>query len=117
MATQRNFCEGRYVGSNKDSRLFCMILLRLPKLMVSELLGYYNNSELEKALEEVLKTEGPVLCEVMLSPMQAIAPKVQAKKLPDGGMISGLLEDMWPYLGEQELQENMISGVDLDERL
>ena len=63
---------------------------------------------LESQIQEVLNTEGPVLCEVMLSPGYIFAPKLSAKKLPDGTMVSPTLEDMFPFLGREEFVENMI---------
>ena len=34
-------------------------------------------------------------------------PKTSSKKLPDGRMISAPLEDMYPFLSREELEENM----------
>ena len=39
-------------------------------------------------------------------------PRVQAMKLPDGGMVSKPLEDMWPFLPPEEIEENMKISVD-----
>jgi acetolactate synthase-1/2/3 large subunit len=44
----------------------------------------------------------------MTSPYETVAPKVQSQKTPEGSMISKPLEDMWPFLDEDELRENMI---------
>ena len=43
-----------------------------------------------------------------MSPTQITSPRVQAMKLPNGNMISKPLEDMWPYLPEDEVKGNMI---------
>jgi acetolactate synthase-1/2/3 large subunit len=50
-----------------------------------------------------------VLCSIKVSQAHVTAPKVQAMKLPDGGMVSKPLEDMWPYLSPEELKQNMIA--------
>ena len=39
---------------------------------------------------------------------QGFEPKAAAKKLPDGTMVSVPLEDLAPFLPEEELKENMI---------
>lgn len=40
--------------------------------------------------------------------MQAFEPKLSSKQLPDGKMVTAPLEDMFPFLSEEELKENMI---------
>ena len=49
----------------------------------------------------------PCLCEMMLSSNQVTEPKAASKKLPNGQMISAPLEDMAPFLSEEELKSNM----------
>ena len=47
----------------------------------------------------------------MLTPGYIFAPKLSARKLADGSMVSPSLEDMYPFLDRRELAENMrISG-------
>ena len=52
--------------------------------------------------------EGPVICEVFVSTDQNFEPKSSAKRLSDGTMVSPPLEDLSPFLPEQEMDENMI---------
>lgn len=59
-------------------------------------------------LKKLIKLEGPILINVKLDPLQMFEPKLSSKKLPDGKMVSAPLEDMFPFLSEQELQSNMI---------
>lgn len=54
-----------------------------------------------------LAQEGPCICEMMLSTEQVTEPKAASKKLPNGQMLSAPLEDMAPFLSEEELKENM----------
>ena len=63
---------------------------------------------LENQIQKVLNCEGPVLCELMLTPGYIFAPKLSAKKLSDGTMVSPTLEDMFPFLDRKEFEENMI---------
>ena len=44
---------------------------------------------------------------MMLSTTQITEPKAASKKLPNGQMASAPLEDMAPFLSEDELKENM----------
>jgi acetolactate synthase-1/2/3 large subunit len=55
-----------------------------------------------------------MVCEVMLDPNQQFEPKISSKLLPDGRMVSSSLEDMFPFLDEKELLENMIIPLKKD---
>ena len=67
-----------------------------------------NNSEMKDAISNVLNSEGAVLCLVRASPFEVAMPRVQSVKLPNGSMASKPLEDMYPYLDESEIKENML---------
>ncbi|MDE3090043.1 MAG: thiamine pyrophosphate-binding protein, partial [Chloroflexota bacterium] len=57
---------------------------------------------------EALDTPGPILCEVVLDPNQPFEPRLKSKQLPDGRIVSPPLEDMYPFLDEEELLENLL---------
>ena len=67
-----------------------------------------TNSELSDKLQRVLTMPGPVVCEVTCIENYTFAPKLSARKLPDGTMISPSLEDMYPFLDRKEMEENTI---------
>lgn len=67
-----------------------------------------HNSELADAVEKTLATEGPVICEIFVDMEQNFEPKAAAKMLPDGTMVSVPLEDLAPFLSDEELAENMV---------
>ena len=67
-----------------------------------------HNSQLAQAVEDTLDMEGPVICEVFVSMDQNFEPKSSAKRLPDGTMVSPPLEDLSPFLPEEEMDGNMI---------
>ena len=108
MGTQRNFFEGNYVASNNDSKLYLPDIVAVAKAYGLKTFKLDVVSEIEETIKNVLNTEGTVLCEVKVSPTQITSPRVQAMKLPNGNMISKPLEDMWPYLPEDEVKGNMI---------
>lgn len=64
-------------------------------------------ADVVQTVEWALAQDGPCICEMMLSPLQLTEPKAASKKLPDGRMVSAPLEDMAPFLPEEELRENM----------
>ena len=60
------------------------------------------------AVDEALKTDGAVFCEIFVSTDQNFEPKSATKRLPDGTLVSPPLEDLAPFLPREELLENMI---------
>ncbi len=59
-------------------------------------------------VREVLAQPGPSLVDVVLDPEQEFEPRSRAKQLPDGKIVSPPLEDMYPFLGAEELAANTI---------
>lgn len=50
---------------------------------------------------------GPMLYNVIVDPEQQFAPKLAAKKLVDGSMLAPSLENMSPFLPDDEMQDNI----------
>ena len=67
-----------------------------------------HNSELAAAVEAALAADGPVICEAFVDTDQNFEPKSSGKRLPDGTMVSPPLEDLTPFLSEEEMEVNMI---------
>jgi acetolactate synthase-1/2/3 large subunit len=42
----------------------------------------------------------------VLAPGYTFAPKLSSRKLPDGRLVSPSLEDMFPFLPEEEMRNN-----------
>lgn len=68
----------------------------------------HHNSELAAAIERTLAEDGPAICECFVSTDQNFEPKSAAKRLPDGTMVSPPLEDLTPFLSDEEMDANMI---------
>lgn len=79
---------------------------------------YYNahsNAEMKRVVDEVLKQEGPVFCEIFTDTEQVWEPKSSTKRLPDGTLVSPPLEDLAPFLPREELRKNMFIPL-MDEK-
>ena len=61
-----------------------------------------DSSEIEEKTIEALSSNGPVLCEVVLSDKQNFSPKLSSKVLPDGKIVSPPIDDMFPFLDREE---------------
>lgn len=105
--TQNNFFEGRMTACTRDSGVSIPDFIKIGQAFGYNTAKIQNPENLETQIKNILDTEGPVLCEVMLSPNYIFAPKLSAKKLDDGTMISPSLEDMFPFLDREELEGNI----------
>ena len=114
--TQKNFFGEPLVGVGSDS--YDLSFPDMEKLAAAYGYPYLraeHNSELAAAVNQTLAMEGPVICEVLVSTDQNFEPKSSAKRLTDGTLVSPPLEDLAPFLPEEEMDENMLypgSGVE-----
>jgi acetolactate synthase-1/2/3 large subunit len=67
-----------------------------------------DQASLPGVIAQVLATAGPVLCEVMVEPDQAIGPRITSRIGENGVMVSSPLEDLFPFLDREELKSNML---------
>ncbi|MBF0385199.1 MAG: thiamine pyrophosphate-binding protein [Candidatus Omnitrophica bacterium] len=109
MATQKNMFNGFYVGSEPNSGLTLPDLGAIARAYGIRHERATNHIELNKVIARTLDKDDPVLCGIKVSQLHITAPRVQSMKLPDGSMVSKPLEDMWPYLPPEELEQNMIA--------
>jgi len=105
--TQCRYFENRLIGegctsgvSFPDSEKIAMAY-EIPFFRIS------NNRELDSVLNKVIKTDGPVICEIMTPSDQEIIPTIASQKQNDGSMVSKPLEDMYPFLDREEFYANM----------
>lgn len=66
-----------------------------------------SNAEMKRAVDEVLKREGPVFCEIFTDTRQVWEPKSSTRRLEDGTLVSPPLEDLAPFLPREELEKIM----------
>lgn len=105
--TQDTFFDGHYVGADEASGISNP---DFEKIAGAYELGYEKistNGDLEEKISKVLSTDGPMLCELSISPAQGLNPKTASYKREDGTFESRPLEDMFPFLPRKELEENM----------
>lgn len=106
--TQANMFNAQFVGIGPQSG--DLTFPDMSKLAPAYGYPYFKaakNSELDGAIASTLSTEGPVFCEIVVTTEQNFEPKSATKKLPDGTLVSPPLEDLAPFLPEEELRENM----------
>lgn len=104
---QDNHFESRYVGADINSGVTNPDFCKLAEAYNLQYMRLANNEEVDKKLEDILNLEGPVLCELNVSPHQHRVPRASSLKKSDGTMESKPLEDMWPFLPPEEIKANM----------
>ena len=113
--TQTNLFRGEpLVGIGVDSGMGGIQDLSFPDMeKIAHAYGFpfiraHHNEELHDAVADTLATDGPAICEIMVTLTQQFLPKSAAKRLPDGSIISPPLEDLAPYLPDEEMDRIMI---------
>lgn len=105
-STQQNFF-GLAIGSAPDNGVSFPDMEKVGKSF--NIPSYtIEKFDFKDELQQLIDLDGPILINVKLDPLQIFEPKLSSKKLPDGKMVSAPLEDMFPFLSESELAENMI---------
>lgn len=106
--TQQNYFPDNVVGCGPDSGLTFPDFQKLGAALSFGVRRVTSHQALAEGVRETLETNGPQLCEVILDPAQAFAPKLSSRRLEDGRMVTSSLEDMAPFLSREELATNML---------
>jgi acetolactate synthase-1/2/3 large subunit len=105
---QKGFFKGHMIGESAKSGVGFPDFVKVAKAYGIRTFRITNHRQLGKTIPRVLETEGPVLCDIIMDPDCFVTPRVISKQLPDGRMVSSPLEEMYPFLEEDEFLSNMI---------
>ena len=103
--TQRNFFNGRLTGCNAQSGVEVPDFAQVAKAFGLPVVTARKNRDLTAAVKRTLALKGPAVCVLHCTHDYTFAPKLSARKLPDGTMVSPSLEDMFPFLSEKQREE------------
>lgn len=93
--TQEGFFGGKEVASGVDSGVTLPNLKKLSKAYGIPYFAIKNNKQIDKQLEKVFITKGPVILELFSHPYEKHEPKVVHKGIDENGkIIPGQLTDM-----------------------
>ncbi|MBR7073423.1 MAG: thiamine pyrophosphate-binding protein, partial [Eubacterium sp.] len=107
--TQKNFFKGNYAGIGKESGD-----LEFPDLeKLAWAYGYpyakcMSNSKMDSVIEKAFENEGAFIAEIVVGTTQFFEPKASSKVLENGKMVSMPLEELAPFLPDDEIDKNMI---------
>lgn len=106
--TQNSFFKGHFTGSDPKSGVECPDLEKIasaygiPYRSVSE-----NGIILTEAIKETLDSDGPMICEIHMHPLQTLFPKSASFMDKNGKMSSAPLDKMAPFMPD-DLQDQCV---------
>ena len=83
----------------------------LDKIAYAYGIPYYKADKLsdsDSSVNEFLNAESFAILEIMADTEQNFEPKLSARILPDGKIISPSLEDMYPFLEREEYEKFLL---------
>jgi len=101
---QDNLFKSNYIGANKKSGVSSPDFVKVAKAYGIDAVQIANYHMLGKLLEN----KRALLIEVPMIENQPLIPRVQSSKKEDGSIISNSLENMFPYLDEEEMKNIML---------
>ena len=107
-ATQKNYFGGNFVASTKGSGLSLPDYKKVARSFGIPSCRLKDHKDMRRKIRDILDMDGPVVCEVMVSPDQMTAPRVSSRQQEDGSMVSMPMEDLWPFLDREEFNDNMV---------
>ncbi|KKQ24797.1 MAG: Thiamine pyrophosphate protein central region [Candidatus Roizmanbacteria bacterium GW2011_GWC2_37_13] len=101
--TQKNFFQSRLIGEGSGSGVYLPSSQKIAQAYGYKYVRIKNYKELSK-IKQVMKEKSAVICEVF-SPYWQDVLTVSSKKMPDGKMVSLPIDDMYPFLPEEEMKQ------------
>jgi acetolactate synthase-1/2/3 large subunit len=107
-ATQQNYFGGPNIGCDASTGMALPDYRRVARAYGLKTAVIEDQSDLHAAVRRVLRSRGPVVCDVHVIPDEGRAPRVTSVQRADGSFLSKPLEDLFPFLDRDEFARNMI---------
>ena len=107
-STQKAYFDGRYVASGPDSGLTLPDIIKVAAAYGLPTAEIRDHRDIRGQVRRILEQEGPVVCDVHISPNQTTAPRVSSRQRADGMMESVPMEDLWPFLDRDDFAKQML---------
>jgi acetolactate synthase I/II/III large subunit len=103
----------RFAGESPASGVSFPDMVNLAQAYQIQSYRYNTADEFEQNIDSILVQPGPALFDIVLDPTQPFEPRVTSKRLEDGRIVSTALDDMYPFLNDDELMENRLTSQTL----
>lgn len=106
--TQGAFLEERYAGSSDEGGISMPDYSKVVPAYGIDFMRVSIEDDLKSAIKTFLEADKACVCEILTSPQQELIPRMAFRPQEDGSFASTTLEDMAPFLEEEELRSLMI---------
>ncbi|HZU30198.1 MAG TPA: thiamine pyrophosphate-binding protein [Candidatus Angelobacter sp.] len=106
-ASQTGYFQ-RLVGADRTSGVTLPELEKIAHAYGLPFARISDKNNLNESVKDVLQSEGPVVCEVMVAANEERIPRASSFIKPDGSMGSKPLEDLFPFLPREVFLSEMI---------
>jgi acetolactate synthase-1/2/3 large subunit len=106
--TQDKFFDSRHFGTSPSSGVSFPSLEKIAKAYGFAFYKIKSLASLQKNIETIVNSTVPTICEIVLPEKEQILPSSSAKQNSSGKIVSQPLENMFPFLSEEEFKKEMI---------
>lgn len=106
--TSKNFFNGAYIGCTPDTGVSFPDFEKVADTFGFEYRRCETNSQVEEAVKWLVSNPNRALLEIEQKLDDPVTPKVMSRLDENGKMLTPALQDMYPFLPEEELKELMI---------
>lgn len=107
--TQNNYFEGRLTGCDFSSGVTIPDMVAVAQAYGIKANRVTTNKELRAKLNQILDSDGPFLCDVLVDPTEPTMPRTKSEVRPDGSIVTKPMEDLWPFLERKEFESNILT--------
>lgn len=108
--TSENFFDGFLVGCNAESGVSFPSFKEIARLFGMTYRCCNTNGEVAECLDMLFNSDEHILLEVKQQLHDPMLPKLMSRKHDDGSITSPALQDMFPFLSEEEMDRWMRIG-------
>lgn len=103
--TQKNFFNGNIYGTDSEHGVWFPELCNVARTYELDYRKISSRDSLKEHLQSIINFKFPLICEIICDPNQNIIPTVAPKKKKDGSIEQPGLNDMFPFLSDEELEK------------
>lgn len=107
--TSKNFFNGVCIGCSKETGVSFPNFEDVAKTFGFEYVCCHSNAEVEHCIQTMMNSQKRVLLEVEQLFDNPVMPKVMSRLDENGKMLTPALQDMAPFLTEEEMKELMFT--------
>ena len=107
-ATQARYFDARFVGADPASGVANPNFAELAAACGLAYARLGTNEQVDERIGDIVASTGPILVEVDVAVDQERIPRVMSRRLDDGTMVSGSLQDQYPFLPREEVLSLML---------